>query len=178
MKRRISSLILALCMIGYAYADDSLSIATVSFIQDEENDYEQIDQLEPLFKIEQEAHQDVLEIVNSSNVTWTTSEDVQRKLAEEHDRKALDYSILSNKFYENERIRIFNYTAYNAQQLRNSLLNPTVENSTANEFYISFGYGMEFKINNLNIIGYEYLSSFPYDRGQIIRFYWNRILRY
>lgn len=104
--------------------------------------------------------------------SWTDSSAIQKKLAEEHDKELNHYSILSNKFYEDERIKVFNYTAYDTQQLKNSLVNPQMTGAEANQLYLSFGYGMEFKINVLNKVGYEYLSSFPYDRGQLIRFYW------
>lgn len=105
-------------------------------------------------------------------------EDIQRKLAEEHDRELTDYSILRNRFYENERIRIFNYSAYSIRQLKTSLFNPASTNLDADNFYISFGYGIEFKMDKFNTIGYEYISSFPYDRGQLLRFFWKRSLSY
>ncbi|MEG0915010.1 MAG: hypothetical protein RSG57_04585 [Christensenellaceae bacterium] len=37
------------------------------------------------------------------------------------------------------------------------------------------GYGIEIKVNKRNKVGYEYLSNFPYDRGQLIRFFWVRL---
>lgn len=105
-------------------------------------------------------------------------EDVQRKLAQKHDQALTNYSILKNRFYENERIRVFNYSAYSVQQLKTSLLNPVSTPMDADNFYISFGYGIEFKVDKFNKIGYEYISSFPYDRGQLLRFFWVRSLSY
>ena len=105
-------------------------------------------------------------------------EDVQRELAQEHDQASMNYSILKNRFYENERIRVFNYSAYSVQQLKTSLLNPASTPMDADNFYISFGYGIEFKVDKFNKIGYEYISSFPYDRGQLLRFFWVRSLNY
>ena len=105
-------------------------------------------------------------------------EDVQRELAQEHDQALMNYSILKNRFYENERIRVFNYSAYSVQQLKTSLLNPASTPMDADNFYISFGYGIEFKVDKFNKIGYEYISSFPYDRGQLFRFFWVRSLNY
>ena len=105
-------------------------------------------------------------------------EDVQRELAQEHDQALMNYSILKNRFYENERIRVFNYSAYRVQQLKTSLLNPASTPMDADNFYISFGYGIEFKVDKFNKIGYEYISSFPYDRGQLLRFFWVRSLSY
>ena len=105
-------------------------------------------------------------------------EDVQRELAQEHDQALMNYSILKNRFYENERIRVFNYSAYSVQQLKTSLLNPASTPMDADNFYISFGYGIEFKVDKFNKIGYEYISSFPYDRCQLLRFFWVRSLNY
>lgn len=34
---------------------------------------------------------------------------------------------------------------------------------------------MVYQLNKNNRIGYEYLSSFPFDRGQLIRLFWLRI---
>ncbi len=42
------------------------------------------------------------------------------------------------------------------------------------DFAVSFGYGMEFKLDPVNKVGYEYVSSFPYDRGQMVRFFWSK----
>lgn len=142
-----------------------------------ENLAQEILEPEPIFQIEPE-NQNIPEVEGQQTQVFETQEDIQKKIAVEHEQQATDYSILNNNFYQNDRFRIFNYTAYNVEQLKSSLVNPTVAGSGSNEFYISFGYGMEFKINDDNRIGYEYLSSFPYDRGQIIRFFWARRLKY
>ncbi|RZG45945.1 hypothetical protein [Acinetobacter wuhouensis] len=142
-----------------------------------ENLAQEILEPEPIFQIEPE-NQNIPEVEDLQTQVFETQEDIQKKIAVEHEQQATDYSILNNNFYQNDRFRIFNYTAYNVEQLKSSLVNPTVAGSGSNEFYISFGYGMEFKINDDSRIGYEYLSSFPYDRGQIIRFFWARRLKY
>jgi len=175
------SLILFLQIIGNVYADN-LSLVEQNLVlfplqnQNSENNDEIKDQ--PILNLEIKENKD-------SNLNTTTAKELfqessleQKKLAEEHEKEMVNYSILNHKFYENDRIRIFNYTAYNFQELKNTLLNPTVLNTNGNEFFISFGYGMEFKINKLNIIGYEYISSFPDDRGQLLRLYWVRTLSY
>ena len=117
-------------------------------------------------------------MITERNDIFFEQDQLQKKLAEQHEHELADYSILTNKFYENERIRVFNYTAYNAQQLKTSLLNPSNDNPASSELYLSFGYGIEFKINALNKVGYEYISSFPYDRGQLLRLFWIRTLTY
>ena len=102
----------------------------------------------------------------------------QQKLAQEHDHDVQNYNILLNQFYKSERIRIFNYTAFNSSDLKSRLGSGEFSVEGLQELTISFGYGMEFKINDRNRIGYEYLSSFPYDRGQLIRIFWLRNLKY
>ncbi len=141
----------------------------------------QPDQLqeEQLFKIEnQENSLSDTEMITERNDIFFEQDQLQKKLAEQHEQELADYSILTNKFYENERIRVFNYTAYNVQQLKTSLLNPSNDNPASSELYLSFGYGIEIKINALNKVGYEYISSFPYDRGQLLRLFWIRTLTY
>lgn len=100
-----------------------------------------------------------------------------QKLAEKHDEEEKDYTVLNNDFYENEYIRVFNYTAYNSDNFSNKL--GTGEfNADLDALSISFGYGIEIKINKRNKLGYEYLSNFPYDRGQLIRLYWVHLLKF
>lgn len=45
-----------------------------------------------------------------------------------------------------------------------------------NDLSISLGYGIVYQINQDNRIGYENLSSFPFDRGQMVRLFWLRVL--
>ncbi|TCB66913.1 hypothetical protein E0H87_07720 [Acinetobacter sp. ANC 4178] len=96
-------------------------------------------------------------------------------LAEQHNEKENDYSVVNNDFYENEYIRVFNYTAYNSDNFTNKLGTGEFHSSDLDALRISFGYGIEIKLNKRNKLGYEYLSNFPYDRGQLIRFFWVRI---
>ena len=187
MKRIISSFILSSSVMGYGYAADLMFVdqesaikPNLQFIDKNNNTIEESPQFQttPLFYIQTQENSlsNVNNDVQDSSLFEQAEE--QKKLAEAHDKEMSDYSILNNAFYENDRIRIFNYTAYNMQQLKNTLLNPTNSNTSGTELTISFGYGMEFKINALNKLGYEYISSFPYDRGQLLRLYWLRTLTY
>ena len=97
---------------------------------------------------------------------------IQKHLAEQHDQEENNYEILKNSFYSNERINIYNYTAYNADTLKNKMMNGASDHVGLNDLFISFGYGVSYKINADHKIGYEYISSFPYDRGQLIRIFW------
>jgi hypothetical protein len=86
-----------------------------------------------------------------------------------------DYSILHNLFFQDDRWRVYNYTAYQTNQFNQKMLTGDTSNLSLDDFSISFGYGMVYQLNKNNRIGYEYLSSFPFDRGQLIRLFWLHI---
>jgi hypothetical protein len=86
-----------------------------------------------------------------------------------------DYSILHNLFFQDDRWRVYNYTAYQTNQFNQKMLTGDTSNLSLDDFSISFGYGMVYQLNKNNRIGYEYLSSFPFDRGRLIRLFWLRI---
>lgn len=186
MKTIICSFILFFNMIGYVCADASLWSLNDDFIENNQLDEGNTDyssnidlhaelKVEPIFEIENNKNS-LSEVDFTAQDLFFEQSTLQKNLAKEHDKETTNYSILSHKFYENDRVKIFNYTAYNIQQLKNTLLNPSNENISENELFLSFGYGLEFKINDLNKIGYEYISSFPYDRGQLFRLFWVRTL--
>jgi hypothetical protein len=95
----------------------------------------------------------------------------QRRLAIEHDDEVNNYNVLKNEFYSNERWVIYNYTAYDTGQLQNKNINGLTNHLNIQDLYISVGYGVNYSVNPRLKIGYEYISSFPYDRGQLIRFF-------
>lgn len=95
----------------------------------------------------------------------------QRRLAIEHDDEVNNYNVLKNEFYSNERWVIYNYTAYDTGQLQNKNINGLTNYINIQDLSISVGYGVNYSVNPRLKIGYEYISSFPYDRGQLIRFF-------
>lgn len=95
----------------------------------------------------------------------------QRRLAIEHDDEVNNYNVLKNEFYSNERWVIYNYTAYDTGQLQNKNNNRLTNHINIQDLSISVGYGVNYSVNPRLKIGYEYISSFPYDRGQLIRFF-------
>ncbi|WP_045434545.1 hypothetical protein [Acinetobacter calcoaceticus] len=95
----------------------------------------------------------------------------QRRLAIEHDDEVNNYNVLKNEFYSNERWVIYNYTAYDTGQIQNKNINGLTNHLNIQDLYISVGYGVNYSVNPRLKIGYEYISSFPYDRGQLIRFF-------
>lgn len=95
----------------------------------------------------------------------------QRRLAIEHDDEINNYNVLKNEFYSNERWVIYNYTAYDTGQLQNKNSNGLTNHINIQDLSISVGYGVNYSVNPRLKIGYEYISSFPYDRGQLIRFF-------
>lgn len=95
----------------------------------------------------------------------------QRRLAIEHDDEVNNYNVLKNEFYSNERWVIYNYTAYDTGQIQNKNINGLTNHINIQDLSISVGYGVNYSVNPRLKIGYEYISSFPYDRGQLIRFF-------
>ncbi|UGQ31704.1 hypothetical protein [Acinetobacter calcoaceticus] len=95
----------------------------------------------------------------------------QRRLAIEYDDEVNNYNVLKNEFYSNERWVIYNYTAYDTGQLQNKNINGLTNHINIQDLSISVGYGVNYSVNPRLKIGYEYISSFPYDRGQLIRFF-------
>ncbi|WP_368662655.1 hypothetical protein [Acinetobacter nosocomialis] len=95
----------------------------------------------------------------------------QRRLAIEHDDEINNYNVLKNEFYSNERWVIYNYTAYDTGQLHSKSIAGLTNHINIQDLSISVGYGVNYSVNPRLKIGYEYISSFPYDRGQLIRFF-------
>lgn len=83
---------------------------------------------------------------------------------------------MSNQIYADERFKLFNYTAFTSDDFKNRISAGQSIHQEVQGLNISMGYGMEFKLNKNNTLGYEYLSSFPYDRGQMVRIYWTKAL--
>ncbi|WP_119054955.1 hypothetical protein [Acinetobacter colistiniresistens] len=121
----------------------------------------------------------------SSLSTWSYADDYNF-FAEDHDdteemfdsaypQMKTEYSVLHNQFFQNERWRVYNYTAYQTNHFNHKMLTGDTSSHSLDDFSISVGYGMMYQLNQTNRIGYEYLSSFPFDRGQLIRFFWLRI---
>ena len=87
---------------------------------------------------------------------------------------ALDhnYDVLHNLFFQNEHWHIYNYTAYQTNQFNHKMLTGDTSNLSLDDFSISLGYSVVYQWNITNRMGYEYLSSFPFDRGQFVRLFW------
>lgn len=119
------------------------------------------------------AHAQTLDLPQDSYFDFSQQEP-EDILDIEYDTQEKDYSILSNQLYQTERFRIFNYMAYDSEQLSAQAKSGNLDNIS--QLSVSFGYGIEYRVNNRNKVGYEFLSSFPYDRGQMIRLFWVRVL--
>lgn len=105
---------------------------------------------------------------------FETQEKEQKEKIEKIDEEFRDYSFLKNNFYEDENLRIYNNTAYQFEGAQNKFMAGQKNNVGVDDFAVSFGYGMEFKLDQAHKVGYEYVSSFPYDRGQMVRFFWSK----
>lgn len=100
-------------------------------------------------------------------------ENEQRILALKQAEDSQDYGVIENLFYENDWVKIYNYTAYDVGTAQNKFLLGQSEQIGLQDFGLSFGYGIVFQVNPRHSVGYEYVSNFPYDRGQMIRIFWD-----
>lgn len=128
------------------------------------------------FKQLKQKRTQMTDLETATNIANADLNQEQKKLAEEHEQELKKYSVLSNQFYEDEYFKIFNYTAFTTDDFKNRVSAGQSVQQEVQGLNISVGYGMEFKINKNNRLGYEYLSSFPYDRGQMVRLYWVKAL--
>ena len=99
----------------------------------------------------------------------------QTRIAKETEEELRRYEVLSHQLYAGERIRFFNFTAFSQKELKNKLGTGSFHLDDIQNLNITLGYGMEYYLQPTVSIGYEYLSSFPYDRGQLVRVFWNYI---
>lgn len=98
----------------------------------------------------------------------------QTEIAEKNEKEYARFSVLNHQIFNNDKIRIFNFTAFDDHDLKNKLNIGHFSFSELNSIQITFGYGIEYLYEKGKAVGYEYLSAFPYDRGQLIRIYWNQ----
>lgn len=91
------------------------------------------------------------------------------------DQPEASVSIISNDFYQNDRLRFYNQTRYDISDLKNKYLQDGLAQLSLSDISFSLGYGMEYKFTTTHSIGYEYISSFPSNNTQSIRVFWKRI---
>lgn len=98
----------------------------------------------------------------------------EQQKAHEFEIEQRNFSYLQNNFYENDHVRIYNNSAYQLDNPKNPFAEPKLNDFNLKDLDISLGYGMEFKLNHDDKVGYEYRSTFPYDRGQMLRLFWSK----
>ena len=98
----------------------------------------------------------------------------QTAIARQTEKENSRFSILSNQLFKSDKIRIFNFTAFDQNELKDRLGLGNLDLSDLSNIQITFGYGIEYQYQPGKAIGYEYLSAFPYDRGQLVRIFWNQ----
>lgn len=98
----------------------------------------------------------------------------QTEIAKKNEKEYSRFSVLNHQIFNNDKIRVFNFTAFDDHDLKNKLNIGHFSFSELNSIQITFGYGIEYLYDKGKAVGYEYLSAFPYDRGQLIRIYWNQ----
>ncbi len=80
-------------------------------------------------------------------------------------------NFLSNNLFDDGHWRIYNNTQYNLDDL-SGVYHAEINQAILSDLAISLGYGIEYYLQEKQSIGYEYLSSFPYDRGQSVKLFW------
>ena len=85
-----------------------------------------------------------------------------------------EMSYLTHNILERENFRIYHRSSYNFEGVKQKYASRQFNKIDANDFTVSLGYGMEYRIHHDEWMGYEYLSSFPQDQGQSIRVFWRK----
>ena len=98
----------------------------------------------------------------------------QQQLADQQEQQQKTYELLQHNFFENERWRIYNHSAYSTKSLQEKWQDGNLEELHLADLSLAFGYGVEYFLDHKQSVGYEYLSNFPDDYGQMIRFFWNK----
>ncbi len=120
------------------------------------------------------AAEENIKVEETKETIFEAQEKEKKENLEKYDEKQRDYSFINNNFYEDDVVRVYNNTAYSFDGAQNKFMSGQTYDVGVDDFAVSFGYGMEFKLDLVNKVGYEYVSSFPYDRGQMVRFFWSK----
>ncbi len=115
-----------------------------------------------------------IKVEETKETIFEAQEKEKKENLEKYDEEQRDYSFINNNFYEDDVVRVYNNTAYSFDGAQNKFMSGQTYDVGVDDFAVSFGYGMEFKLDLVNKVGYEYVSSFPYDRGQMVRFFWSK----
>ncbi|MDY6456901.1 hypothetical protein [Acinetobacter faecalis] len=118
------------------------------------------------------AAEENIKVEETKETIFEAQEKEKKENLEKYDEEQRDYSFINNNFYEDDVVRVYNNTAYSFDGAQNKFMSGQTYDVGVDDFAVSFGYGMEFKLDLVNKVGYEYVSSFPYDRGQMVRFFW------
>lgn len=120
------------------------------------------------------AAEENIKVEETKETIFEAQEKEKKENLEKYDEEQRDYSFINNNFYEDDVVRVYNNTAYSFDGAQNKFMSGQTYDVGVDDFAVSFGYGMEFKLDLVNKVGYEYVSSFPYDRGQMVRFFWSK----
>ncbi|MDY6481922.1 hypothetical protein SKM54_05615 [Acinetobacter faecalis] len=120
------------------------------------------------------AAEENIKVEETKETIFEAQEKEKKENLEKYDEEQRDYSFINNNFYEDDVVRVYNNTAYSFDGAQNKFMSGQTYDVGVDDFAVSFGYGMEFKLDPVNKVGYEYVSSFPYDRGQMVRFFWSK----
>lgn len=94
----------------------------------------------------------------------------QKKWADKIEAEHLNYNKINHDFFSTERWRIYNNSAYSTSIQNQEQLKEIKED----DFSLSLGYGLEYRVDAEQKLGYEYRSNFPDKHGEMVRFFWNK----
>lgn len=126
------------------------------------------------FTMDLKASEENINVEEKKETIFEIQEKEQKENVDKYEEEQRDYSFIKNNFYEDESLRVYNNTAYRFDGVQNKFMAGQANHVGIDDFAVSFGYGMEFKLDSTHKVGYEYVSSFPYDRGQVVRFFWSK----
>lgn len=127
-----------------------------------------------LLALDLKASDENINVEDKKETIFEMEEKEQKESVDKYEEEQRDYSFIKNNFYEGDSMRIYNNTAYRFDGAHNKFMAGQASHIGIDDFAVSFGYGMEFKLDPAHKVGYEYVSNFPYDRGQVVRFFWSK----
>ncbi len=107
-------------------------------------------------------------------ITWIEPQlQQQQDWAKQQEEEQQRFSLLQHNILSNAHFRLYNNSAYQLNAVQQKWQHGQAMHVDWEDFALSLGYGMQFFLDPRASVGYEYLSNFPYDRGQMIRIFYD-----
>lgn len=93
------------------------------------------------------------------------------------DQRELELSYLTHNILEGDSVRIYHHSGYNMDGVKQKYAAQQASKINLDDFILSLGYGVEYKVRKDEWVGYEYLSTFPQDQGHSVRVFWRNFFK-